>query len=111
MRTIHVQRSRVAAVLTIAAAGGGFATALAALRTRRWDELESGLRIALLTFEPVALGSGWALIDTLQRVVRGESPVNHLVAPTALCGLAIAIVALTTRRYEDTICRRARHRR
>jgi DMSO reductase anchor subunit len=124
-------RTVLAAGLTFLAAAIGITTLWFALNTRSWDELEAvlvpplivgaalaavwacvlgvGLLVqwtwarwwALLTFVVVSAFSGLALLDTVRRVVDGDTtPVRHVAAPAGLLVVAVSIVLLLTREVD-----------
>ncbi len=109
----------------------GMASSLYALNTRSWNELKAvllpplivgvalaagwacvlavGLLVqwtwarwwALLTFVVVGAFSGFALFDTVRRVVDGDTtPVRHVAAPAGLLVVAVSIVLLLTREVD-----------
>jgi len=56
---------------------------------------------ALLTFVVVSAFSGLALLDTVRRVVDGDTtPVRHVAAPAGLLVVAVSIVLLLTREVD-----------
>jgi hypothetical protein len=56
---------------------------------------------ALLTFVVVSAFSGFALFDTVRRVVDGDTtPVRHVAAPAGLSVVAVSIVLLLTREVD-----------